>query len=136
MPPAFLTSADFSFIPSLSASTLVRLWAAAYSNTAEPKPFWGVGGTQWWRAFAPVAAMAVLVASLSWTAAQLTSLPGERLATRTADPQSEPVSILAEYQLAERDLSNTIEGLERIAADDPAAADREKVFVFGMGKSR
>ena len=31
--------------------------------------------------------------------------------------QGEPVSILAEYQLAERDLSNTIDGLERIATD-------------------
>ena len=32
---------------------------------AESKPFFG--GT-WWRAFAPVAAMGVLIASLSWTA--------------------------------------------------------------------
>jgi hypothetical protein len=49
---------------------------------------------------------------------------------RTADTQSEPVSILAEYQLAERDLSNTIEGLERIAADDPAALDMETADVL------
>jgi hypothetical protein len=74
--------------------------------------------------------MAVLVASLSWTAAQLTSVPVERLVTRTADSQSEPVSILGEYQLAERDLSNTIEGLERIAADDPAALDMETADVL------
>ena len=43
---------------------------------------------------------------------------------------SEPVSILAEYQLAERDLTNTIEGLERIAADDPAALDMETADVL------
>ena len=52
--------------------------------------------------------------------------PGEQ----DAGTQSEPVSILAEYQLAERDLSNTIEGLERIAADDPSALDMETADVL------
>jgi Putative zinc-finger len=117
------TVADFSVIRTASLSLEPRVppphvWRTlSAAIEAEPKPFWGAGGTQWWRAFAPVAAMAVLVASLSWTAAQLTSVPGQRLATRTPVTQSEPVSILAEYQLAERDLSNTIEGLERIATD-------------------
>jgi hypothetical protein len=96
---------------------------------AEPKPLFGFGGS-WWRAFAPAAAMAVLVAALTWTAAQLTVVPGERLATRLPAGQSEPVSILAEYQLAERDLTNTIEGLERIAANDPTALDMETADVL------
>ena len=110
-----IRAASLSLEPQVPPPHVWRKLSAAIE--AEPKPFLGVGGTQWWRAFAPVAAMAVLVASLSWTAAQLTSVPGERLATRTPVTQSEPVSILAEYQLAERDLSNTIEGLERIATD-------------------
>jgi len=113
-----IRAASLSLEPQVPPPHVWRKLSAAIE--AEPKPFLGVGGTQWWRAFAPVAAMAVLVASLSWTAAQLTSVPGERIATRTPVTQSEPVSILAEYQLAERDLSNTIEGLERIATDRTA----------------
>jgi len=113
-----ILAASLSLEPQVPPPHVWRKLSAAIE--AEPKPFLGVGGTQWWRAFAPVAAMAVLVASLSWTAAQLTSVPGERIATRTPVTQSEPVSILAEYQLAERDLSNTIEGLERIATDRTA----------------
>ena len=123
-----ILAASLSLEPQVPPPHVWRKLSAAIE--AEPKPFLGVGGTQWWRAFAPVAAMAVLVASLSWTAAQLTSVPGERIATRTPVTQSEPVSILAEYQLAERDLSNTIEGLERIAADDPAALDMETADVL------
>ena len=65
-----------------------------------------------------------LVAALSWTAAQLTPVPGQRLA-RVPTTEAEPVSILAEYQLAERDLTSTIEGLERIANSDRAALDME-----------
>jgi hypothetical protein len=42
---------------------------------------------------------------------------------------SEPVSIEAQYQLAERDLTNTIEGLERIA-DDRSALDMETADVL------
>jgi hypothetical protein len=100
---------------------------------AEPKPLIGFGSGQWWRAFAPAVAMAILVAALTWTAAQLTVLPGERLARSTpVGPvgQTEPVSILAEYQLAERNLTNTIEGLERIAANDPTALDMETADVL------
>jgi hypothetical protein len=110
-----IRAASLSLEPQVPPPHVWRKLSAAIE--AEPKPFFGVGGTQWWRTFAPVAAMAVLIASLSWTAAQLTSVPGERIATRTPVTPSEPVSILAEYQLAERDLSNTIEGLERIATD-------------------
>jgi len=110
-----IRAASLSLEPQVPPPHVWRKLSAAIE--AEPKPFFGVGGTQWWRAFAPIAAMAVLVASLSWTAAQLTSVPGERLAKTTPVTQGEPVSILAEYQLAERDLSNTIDGLERIATD-------------------
>jgi hypothetical protein len=128
--------ADFSIIRSASLSLEPRVppphvWRQlSAAIDAEPKPFFGVRGTQWWRAFAPAAAMAVLVASLSWTAAQLTPAPGERLATTTPATPSEPVSILAEYQLAERDLTSTIEGLERIAANDRTALDMETADVL------
>jgi hypothetical protein len=44
--------------------------------------------------------------------------------------QTEPVSILAEYQLAERSLTTTIEGLERIAATDRTALDMETADVL------
>jgi hypothetical protein len=90
---------------------------------AEPKPLFA--GGPWWRVCAPVAAMTVLVASLSWTAAQLTSVPGERLARTEPVTPIEPASILTEYELAERNLTSTIEGLERIAASNRTPLDME-----------
>jgi hypothetical protein len=74
--------------------------------------------------------MAVLVAALSWTAAQLALVPGERLAQVTPADRAEPVSILAEYRLAERDLAMTIEGLEQIASSDSTALDMETADVL------
>ena len=126
--------ADFTVIRAASLSLEPRVppphvWhKVSAAIDAEPKPFFGMGGT-WWRAFAPVAAMAVLVASLTWTAAQLAVAPGERPATAPALAQNEPVSIEAQYQLAERDLTTTIEGLERIA-DDRSALDMETADVL------
>jgi len=96
---------------------------------AEPRPLLGFGGPQWWRVFAPAAAMTVLVVALAWTAGQLTSAPRGRLAS-TTPIQAEPVSILAEYELAERDLTSTIAGLERIAATDPTSLDMETADVL------
>jgi hypothetical protein len=136
--------ADFTVIRAASLSLEPRVppphvWhKVSAAIEAEPKPFFGIGGTQWWRAFAPIAAMTVLVASLSWTAAQLTLAPRSTRAAQmtSADGQvpagipSEPVSIQAQYQLAERDLTTTIEGLERIAADDRTALDMETADVL------
>lgn len=113
-----IRAASLSLEPQLPPPHVWRRLSGAIE--AEPKPLLGFGGTPWWRAFAPAAAMAVLVAALSWTAAQLTVAPGERLASRTPATPSEPVSILAEYQVAERHLTTTIEGLERIATDRTA----------------
>ena len=93
---------------------------------AEPKPFLGLGGAYWWRALAPVVAMV----ALSWTAGRLTPVATERLARVTNGTGSEPVSIVAEYQLAERNLTNTIAGLERIAADDRSTLDMETADVL------
>ena len=97
---------------------------------AEPKPFFGLGGAYWWRALAPAAAMVVLVVALSWTAGRLTPVATERLARATTGTVSEPASIVAEYQLAERNLTNTIAGLERIAADDRSTLDMETADVL------
>jgi hypothetical protein len=96
---------------------------------AEPKPLLGFGG-QWWRAFAPVAAMAILVIGLAWTAGQLSPVANERLARVTPGAASEPVSLVAEYRQAEQDLTNTIEGLERITADNPSTLDMETADVL------
>ena len=133
--------ADFTVIRAASLSLEPRVppphvWhKVSAAIDAEPKPFFGMGGT-WWRAFAPVAAMAILVSSLTWTAAQLTMAPRtttEAQLTSAAGQlpgtPSEPVSIEAQYQLAERDLTNTIEGLERIA-DDRSALDMETADVL------
>ena len=97
---------------------------------AEPKPLLGFGGAQWWRAFAPVAAMAVLIVALAWTGSRLTPIAGERVARVTPGTESEPISLVAEYQQAEQDLSNTIAGLERIAADDRSTLDMETADVL------
>lgn len=97
---------------------------------AEPKPFLGLGGAYWWRALAPVVAMVALVVALSWTAGRLTPVATERLARVATGSGSEPVSIAAEYQLAEQDLTNTIVGLERIAADDRSTLDMETADVL------
>ena len=97
---------------------------------AEPKPLLGFGGGQWWRALAPVAAMAILVIGLTWTAGQLSPVANERLARGTPGAGSEPVSLVAEYRQAAQDLTNTIEGLERIAADNPSTLDMETADVL------
>ena len=96
---------------------------------AEPKPLLGLGGAYWWRVLAPVAAMVVLVVALSWTAGRLTPVANERLARVAPGSGSEPVTIAAEYQLAEQDLTNTIVGLERIA-DDRSTLDMETADVL------
>jgi hypothetical protein len=128
--------ADFSVIRSASLELEAQVppphvWrniAAAIEN--EPKPLLGFGGTQWWRAFAPVAAMTFLVVGMAWTAGRLTPVATERLARVSPAAQSEPVSIVAEYKQAEQDLTNTIEGLERIAANDPSGLDMETADVL------
>jgi anti-sigma factor RsiW len=122
-----IRTASLSLQPQLPSPQVWQKIAAAIE--AEPKPPLGFSGARWWRAFAPAAAMAVLVAALSWTAAQLTPVPSQRLA-RVPTTDAEPVSILAEYQLAERDLTSTIEGLERIANTDHAALDMETADVL------
>jgi hypothetical protein len=53
----------------------------------------------------------------------------DRRPGRRAVVDGGPASILAEYQLAERDLTSTIEGLERIANTDRAALDMETADV-------
>jgi anti-sigma factor RsiW len=94
----------------------------------EPKPLLGFG--YWWRVFAPAAAMAVLVVGLAWTAGRLTPVATERMARVTSAAESESVSLVAEYRQAEQDLANTIEGLERIAADQPSELDMETADVL------
>lgn len=115
-----IRSASLSLEPQVPPAHVWRKLSAALD--AEPKPLFG---TSWWRAFAPVAAMTVLVAGLSWTAAQLAVAPVERLARTAPVTQNEPASILAEYQLAEQDLTSTIEGLERITAANRTPLDME-----------
>jgi hypothetical protein len=100
------------------------------SIEAEPKPLLGLGGAYWWRALAPVAAMVVLVVALSWTAGRLTPVANERLARVSPGAASEPATIAAEYRLAEQDLTNTIVGLERIAADERSTLDMETADVL------
>jgi anti-sigma factor RsiW len=128
-PSCRATVADFSVIrraslslePQVPPPHVWRKLSAAIES--EPKPLFA--GGPWWRLWAPMAVMAVLVASLSWTAAQLTLVPAERLARTEPVTQTEPASILAEYQLAERNLTSTIEGLERIAASNRTPLDME-----------
>jgi hypothetical protein len=121
-----IRAASLSLEPQLPSPRVWQRIAAAID--AEPKPLLGFSSASWWRAFAPAASIAVLVAALSWTAAQLAPVPGQRLA-RVPTTEAEPASILAEYQLAERDLTSTIEGLERIANTDRAALDMETADV-------
>jgi hypothetical protein len=122
-----IRSASLSLEPVLPPPHVWRNISRAID--AEPKPLLGFGN-YWWRVLAPVASMAVLVASLTWTAVQLTPVPSQRVARVTPSASSEPISILAEYQLAERDLTSTIEGLERIADSDRAALDMETADVL------
>ena len=122
-----LRAASLSLEPQVPSPQVWQRIAAAID--AERKPLLGFGGQRWWRAFAPAAAMAVLVAALSWTAALLTPVPSQRLA-RVPASGAEPISILAEYQLAERHLTNTIEGLERIADTDRSSLDMETADVL------
>jgi hypothetical protein len=78
-----------------------------------------------------MAAMAVLVVSLAWTAGQLTPAATDRLASNpTTGTEPEAVTLVAEYRQAEQDLTSTIEGLERLAADNPPALDMETADVL------
>jgi negative regulator of sigma E activity len=120
-----IRAASLSLEPQVPPPHVWRRVAAAIE--AEPKPLFGFG--PWWRTFLPMAAMAVLVAALSWTAVRLAVAPDERLAGSTPAAPTEPVSILAEYQQAERNLTSTIEGLERIA-NDRTALDMETADVL------
>jgi hypothetical protein len=52
------------------------------------------------------------------------------MARVTSAAESESVSLVAEYRQAEQDLANTIEGLERIAADQPSELDMETADVL------
>ena len=121
-----IRAASLSLEPQLPSSQVWQRIAAAIE--AEPKPLLGASSAPWWRTFAAAASIAVLVAALSWTAGQLAPVPGQRLA-RVPTTEAEPTSILGEYQLAERDLTSTIEGLERIANTDRAALDMETADV-------
>src|SRR5262245_25337425 len=121
-----IRAASLSLEPQLPAPQVWQRIATAIE--AEPKPLLGFSGAPWWRTFASAASIAVLVAALSWTAAQLAPVTGQRLA-RVPTTDAEPTSILAEYQLAERDLTSTIEGLEQIANTDRAALDMETADV-------
>ena len=121
-----IRAASLSLEPQLPSPQVWQRIAAAIE--AEPKPLLGFSSAPWWRTFAAAASIAVLVAGLSWTAGQLAPVPGQRLA-RVPTTEAEPTSILAEYQLAERDLTSTIEGLERIANTDRAALDMETADV-------
>ena len=128
---------DFSVIRAASQTLEAQVppphvWRKlAAAIEAEPKPLLGFDGQYWWRALAPVTAMVVLIVALSWTAGRLTPIATERLAVRTGSGSgSEPVSIAAEYQLAEEDLRNTIEGLERLAATDRSTLDMETADVL------
>ena len=127
-----IRTASRSLEPHIPPPHVWRKLSAAID--AEPKPLFASG--PWWRVFAPVAVMAMLVASLAWaaaqlsvavrsTTAQLTSTTGERLASTGPPTHAEPASIVAEYQFAESALTSTIEGLERIAATNPTPLDME-----------
>lgn len=122
-----IRAASLSLEPQLPSPHVWRQIEAAID--AEPKPLLA-GAGQWWRTFAPVAAMSVLVASLTWTAVQLAPVPNQREAALVARPASSPVTILSEYQLAERNLTSTIEGLERIAETDRTTLDMETADVL------
>ena len=133
------SSTDFSVIRAASLTLEAQVppphvWRKlSAAIEAEPKPFFGLGGAYWWRALAPVAAMVVLVVALSWTAGRLTPVADRaagRRRRRRRTRGSEPVSIVAEYQLAEQNLTNTIVGLERIAADDRSTLDMETADVL------
>lgn len=121
-----IRAASLSLEPQLPSPQVWQRIASAIE--AEPKPLLGFSSAPWWRTFAAAASIAVLVAALSWTAGQLAPVPGQRLA-RVPTTEAEPTSILAEYQLAERDLTSTIEGLERIANTDRATLDMETADV-------
>jgi anti-sigma factor RsiW len=131
--PCQAVVADFTVIRAASLSLDARVpppqvWQKIASAVeAEPRPLFAVPGARWWHSFAPAAAMAVLVVTLAWTAGQLTPIATERTRLARVSPAagSELVTLAAEYQQAAQDLTTTIAGLERIAADDRSTLDME-----------
>jgi anti-sigma factor RsiW len=91
--------------------------------------FHGWGFT--WQTAAASFVTVTLVASLAWVGNGLTSLNGSsgRVATATAN-QPEPVSVAAQFELAEAQYTTAIAGLESITKSEQSALDMETADVL------
>jgi putative zinc finger protein len=128
--------ADFSAIrhatlalgPELpSPHVWTRLSAAFETERRSTIHRWGYS----WQTLAASAAMIVLVASLTWIGNGLAPVkrPSGQL-TATTTNRAEPVSVKAEFDLAEMQYTNAIAGLESITNSEQSALDMETADVL------
>jgi anti-sigma factor RsiW len=112
-------------LPSLQVWT--RLSAAFEAEHRSTIHRWGFG----WHTLAASLAMIVLVASLTWIGSGLA--PVKRTAGQLASAaanRAEPVSVKAEFDLAEMQYTNAIAGLESITNSEQSALDMETADVL------
>ena len=84
-----------------------------------------------WQTVAASVAMVTLVASLTWIGSGLAPMkrPAGQLASAPAN-QAEPISVKAQFDLAEMQYTNAIAGLETITKSEQSALDMETADVL------
>ena len=104
-----------------------RLSAAFEAESGSSRYRWGFT----WQTVAASAVTLVLIASLTWIGAGLTSMarPPAGLAS-TAPPRVEDTSVKAQFDFAEAQYTSAIEGLESIAKNERSALDMETADVL------
>jgi anti-sigma factor RsiW len=123
-----IRQATLALEPELPAPHVWTKLAAAFE--AEQRPTFRRWGLTWQTLAASIATV-TLVASLTWIGQGLTSIkrPSGQVAS-TAAAQAEPISVRAQFDLAEMQYTNAIAGLETITKSQQSALDMETADVL------
>lgn len=124
-----LRQATQSLEPELPPAHVWTKLAAAYE--AEQKSSLHGWSFSWRQSLAASLVTAILVASLVWVGKGLTPINDSSSRVASATPAAtEPVSVRAEFDLAEMQYTNAIAGLESITKSEQSALDMETADVL------
>jgi hypothetical protein len=108
------------------AHVWARLSAALEAERGSSFQGWGFT----WRTLAASLATVAIIAGLTWIGSGLTPINNSSSRVATAPPQPEPMSVEAEFTLAEAQYTTAIAGLESIAKSEQSALDMETADVL------
>jgi anti-sigma factor RsiW len=108
------------------AHVWTRLSAAIETERGSSFKGWGLT----WQTLAASLATAAIVASLTWIGNGLAPINSSSSRVATATPPPEPISVEAEFTLAEAQYTTAIAGLESIAKSEQSALDMETADVL------